>query len=225
MTWAEKSNDLREGLSALGLGFDTDPGQLRRAYLAAVKAAHPDRPGGDPARLRRVVDAYNFLCAQPHPANDAATSSPGPTKSASASKSTLPRLEITPTEAALGGIRSMTLDGAGQVSVRLPAGLRAGDRLRVSGTLLQVQVSAGDGVAVVGDHVCVTVEVDRSTLAGGGLLDVPTPTGTIKAPVSPQDAIRGLVRVAGGGLPARGRNPQGHLYVRLCPPGSRARAR
>jgi curved DNA-binding protein len=186
---------------------------LRKAYLAAVKAAHPDRPGGDPARLRRVVEAYRLLHSQPRPA-------PRLPKTAA-----LPRLEITPAEAARGGVRPVELEGVGRVDARLPAGLRVGDRIRLSGILMQVTVSGGDGVAVVGDHLCMTVEVDRSTLTHGGSLDVSTPTGTVQVEVSPQDAIRGLVRVLGKGLPARGRNAQGHLYLRLCAQGAAPRAR
>jgi curved DNA-binding protein len=213
MPWSERSDRVREGLGVLGVSAGTDPRRLRKAYLAAVKAAHPDRPGGDPARLRRVVEAYHLLRSQPRPALRPSM------------KTAPPRLEITPSEAARGGVRSVELEGVGRVDARLPAGLRAGDRVRISGVLMQVAVSAGDGVAVVGDHLCMTVEVDRSTMTGGGSLDVSTPTGTVQVEVSPQDAIRGLVRVLGKGLPARGRNAQGHLFLRLCAQGAASRSR
>lgn len=212
MAWAERSEKLREELGVLGLAAEPDPRRLRKAYLAAVKAAHPDRLGGDPVRLRRVVEAYNVLRSQPRPA-------PRP------AKNDLPRLDITPAEAAQGSVRTVVLDGVGAVAARLPAGLRVGDRVRVSGILMQVTVSGGGDVSVVGDHLCMTVEVERSTLMGGGSLDVSTPMGPVQVQVSPQDAIRGLVRVPGKGLPARGPNAQGHLFLRLCAPGAASKAR
>jgi len=41
------------------LGVDAAAGDevLRRAFRAAVKASHPDRPGGDGERLRQVIEA------------------------------------------------------------------------------------------------------------------------------------------------------------------------
>jgi curved DNA-binding protein len=192
----------REALGVLGLAA-ADPRQLRRAYLAAVKAVHPDKPGGDAERLRRVIEAYEVLLSDPAP-----TRAPKPRP---ASRS----LQITPAEAVMGGPVSVPLEGGGQMEVRLPAGLRVGDLVVVSGITLNVSITAVDGAAIVGDHICLTVKVDKAILAGGGELEAPTPRGPLPLSVTPQDAARGLVRVAGGGLPERGRHPCGDLLIKL----------
>ena len=192
----------REALGVLGLAA-ADPRQLRRAYLAAVKAAHPDKPGGDAERLRKVIEAYEVLQSQPAPVTQP--------KRRPASR----HLEITPAEAVMGGMVSAPLEGGGNVSVRLPAGLRVGDLVAVSGATLTVSIAAVDGAAVVGDHLCVTLKVDRATLAGGGEIVAQTPRGPLRLDVSPQDAARGLVRVAGAGLPERSSHPCGDLLIKL----------
>jgi curved DNA-binding protein len=54
-----------EALDLLGLPPAADGETLRRAFNAAVKAAHPDRPGGDHERLRLVIEAYRLLQTRP----------------------------------------------------------------------------------------------------------------------------------------------------------------
>jgi curved DNA-binding protein len=213
MSGVNRSIGVREALGVLGVGSDADPRRLRSAYLTAVKAAHPDRAGGDAERLRRVVEAYETLRARrlPEPQPDA----PRPEKPARPRPAPLPRLEITIAEAMLGGVRMVTLQGGETLSVRLPPGLRVGDKVGLSGTGMAVAMIPEAGAAVIGDHLCLTVPVERAILADGGRLTVETPGGPMMVRVSRQDATRGLVRVADAGLPARGRHAQGHLFVRL----------
>ena len=45
----------------LNLAADADAAGLAQAYRSAVKAAHPDRPGGDAERLRQVIEAHRLL--------------------------------------------------------------------------------------------------------------------------------------------------------------------
>ena len=198
-----------DALGVLGLTGEVDPRRLRAAYLSAVKAAHPDRPGGDAERLRTVIEAYETLRSRP---------APRPAPPRAAPPCTAPRtLEISPAEAVLGGLRSVVLEGLGEVAARLPAGLRVGDLVAVSGVALTVAISGKDGTTIVGDHLCLTVQIDREMLAGGGRLEISTPGGTLEVRVTRQDVARGLARVAGAGLPARGRHAQGHLFLRLEP--------
>jgi curved DNA-binding protein len=58
-----------EALDLLGLPPAADGETLRRAFNAAVKAAHPDRPGGDHERLRLVIEAYRLLQTRPPASN------------------------------------------------------------------------------------------------------------------------------------------------------------
>jgi curved DNA-binding protein len=198
---------VRDARTVLGLAEGDDPRRLRDAYLAAVKASHPDKPGGDAERLRCVVEAYALLKSAP-----AAPTNPLPTRPA---KPTSRTLALTPDEAMLGGERSVPLERFGSVVVRLPPGLRVGDMVAVSGVAMTVAINAGEGAAIVGDHLCLTVRVDRAFLAVGGDLEVATPAGPLKLRVSRQDALRGIVRHPGGGLPARAGHAQGDLLVRL----------
>ena len=211
----------RDALGVLGLTSDNDPGALRGAYLAAVKTAHPDKPGGDAAKLRRVIEAYEVLRAKPvdeeAPSRAPEPRSARPSRPARSPEPSSQGLEITPTEAVVGGTRTVSLDGVGEVAVHLPPGLRVGDLVAVSGVAMTVSISGGQGGAIVGNHLCLTIQVDRAILASGGDVEVKTPRGPLKVRISRQDASRSLVRVAGRGLPARGRHDQGDLFIKLEP--------
>lgn len=45
----------------LGVSPSADPAALRRAYLALARRHHPDRDGGDAARMRAVNEAWAVL--------------------------------------------------------------------------------------------------------------------------------------------------------------------
>jgi curved DNA-binding protein len=59
--------------------------------------------------------------------------------------------------------------------------------------------------------------VASGVLEQGGRAAVATPLGEKVLWVSRRVAQRGLVRLEGQGLPARGGHPQGSLFVRLVP--------
>jgi len=73
---------------------------------------------------------------------------------------------------------------------------------------------------VRGDDLWLTVAVAPSTLAEGGRISLETPLGRRIVWVTKKAGERGLVRLAGQGLPARGRHLQGHLFIRLAPNAS-----
>ena len=196
-----------EAQRILGVGPAVSGAPLRQAYLAAVKASHPDMPGGDAARLRAVVAAY-LLLKTPSAAAVYTPSAPAPM---------VDQLVITPAEAMTGGTVIVDLRAAGRVSVTLPPGLRQGERVRVAGRIVVVQVRGQAGAWVLGDHLCLTVLVDQGILNHGGRVRVATPLGEQSLWVGRAAAARGFVRLAGLGLPARGARPRGDLYVRLRP--------
>ncbi len=201
-----------EAWRILGVPPGLDGASLRRAFLEAVKASHPDRPGGDAARLRAVVAAYALLKSPP------GLAAPSPSRAAAP----LARpLVITPAQAVMGGSAIIELSGERQVRVQLPAGLRHGDRVRIDGRPLAVSVRAEAGAAVLGDHLCLTVEVEPDVLRHGGRITVSSPTGDHIVWVSRTAAGRGFVRVTGLGLPARAGHARGHLFVRLRPTSAR----
>ena len=188
-----------DALRILGVTGEADTGALRAAFRDAAKRAHPDHHGGDGDRLRLIIEAYRTL--RP--------------KGATLRHVAPRRLPISPTEAMLGGWRPVELAEGRKVNVRLPAGLREGEALSVDGQPLTVSIVAEDGQAVLGDHLCVTAEVPLSLRSVGGRVVVDTPCGPHGIWVSVEDGRRGLAKVRGLGLPARGRSAQGDLYVRL----------
>ena len=207
----EPSLQADEARRILGVAPGLSGAPLRRAYLAAVKTSHPDRPGGDAARLRAVIAAYALLKASPAP----------PSGGRGAPPPAAERLVITPAVAVAGGSTSVRLNDGQPVNVTLPAGLRHGDRVRVDGRVLTVLVRTEAGASVLGDHLCLTLEVDPRILGHGGRISVATPAGEQTVWVSRAAAARGLVRVPGQGLPGRGVHPTGHLFIRLRPSAER----
>jgi hypothetical protein len=58
---------LEEALGVLALEPGADADAVARAFRAAIKRVHPDRPGGDGEALRRVIEAHRVLAARPRP--------------------------------------------------------------------------------------------------------------------------------------------------------------
>jgi len=192
----------------LGVDAGSDRRTLRRAYLRAVKAAHPDRIGGDGAQLRAVIEAFKRLESPAwipeRPARETDPSGRGP-----------PRLEINTRQAALGGWTRVTTHDRRSLSVRLPAGLRNGEHVRVDAITYCIAIRQCGGAAVYGDDVLMTVEVAAGLLAQGGRIVVRAPNGETTAWVTSAQGRLGFVRLAGRGLPARGGRLAGDLIVRL----------
>ena len=198
---------LSEARALLGVRSSASPTDLRRAFREAAKAAHPDRDGGSPDRFRRVMAAYRQL-------EQTSAEIVRPTLSA---KTDLRQLAITPLMAWNGGsVEHRTADGR-VLRVSLPIGLRHGDMIRAGGEEMEICVEARDGMVVRGDDLWITVSVPPRVLEEGGRVPVVTPIGRRILWVSKKAGERRLVRAPGLGLPARGRRPQGCLFVRLAP--------
>lgn len=198
-----------EAARLLGVDPDCAEDTLTAAFRAQVKRTHPDRPGGDAERLRAVIAAYHHLRARPRAprsvgARVAPVRAPGPAI-----------LEISAMEALFGVRRTIAAAGGRSRLARLPAGLRAGERVRLGGEVMTVAIASAGAFAVIGDHVCLTQAVEPQVLRQGGLVRVETPRGPRQVRITRQDAIRGLARLSGAGLPARGVRPQGDLLIWL----------
>lgn len=198
---------LAEARALLGVAASATAAEIRRAYLEAAKTAHPDQ-GGSPEAFLRVMAAYRRL-EQAAPANE--------TPPATARRSRRGVLEISPVQAWSGGWAEHRLKDGRIFRVKLPVGLRSGDQVRAADEMLEVAIRAEDGMLVRGDDLWITVEVAARTLAEGGRVPVITPIGRRILWVTRKAGERRLLRASGLGLPARGRHPQGHLFVRLAP--------
>ncbi|THD64799.1 DnaJ domain-containing protein [Phenylobacterium sp.] len=203
---------LRAAREILGVGPFYDAHALRTAFREAAKRAHPDREGGADERFRQVVAAYHRLqAAQPVPAERLIVQPPVPRPAQPAV------LAIDPLTALRGGAAEHRLADGRLVRLTLPPGLRAGDAVRAGAETLTVSLSGRPELMVRGDDLWITAAVEPRLLAEGGRLAVETPLGRRIVWLTKKAGERKLVRLAGQGLPARGRHRQGCLFLRLAP--------
>lgn len=203
----------REAYALLGLTGPADGDALTAAFRTAVKAARPDAAGGDEARFRKTIAAWRLLQQQTAPLALAA-----PRRAAPA----LPVVGLSPDVALNGGAVEVRLGGR-ILRVKVPAGLRSGEHLRLKaaadgGADLYLPVLVrGDGrLSVIGDDVYMTAAVAPGLLEEGGRLEIETHAGPRSAwLVAGCQPLR--LRLRNLGLPARGSRPQGHLFVTLQP--------
>ncbi len=215
------SMDLKRAREVLRLPIRHGPAELRRAFREAAKRAHPDRPGGDPERFRQVVEAFHMLrAAEAGPRRRRLAQPPVVIRPASAVGSIT--LSISPLIAMAGGQAEHVLPDGRRIRLTLPAGLRAGDTVRAGGDDLTVAVRGDGGMLVRGDDLWINVTVDPRLLADGGRVALDTPLGRRVVWITRKVGERGLVRLVGQGLPARGRWREGHLFLRLSPVAGKA---
>ena len=202
--------DRKRARVVLGAGQAATPAELRCAFREAAKVVHPDRPGGDAERFREVVEAYRLL-TEPVPA-DQIIQPPATVRKTAADDRNLP---ITPLLSLNGGVvLHETADGRA-LKITLPAGLRTGDLLRAGADMFEIAVRGDAQIMVRGHDLWVTTPLHPHVLAQGGRVAVDTPLGRRVVWITKKAGERGLVRLAGQGLPARGDHPQGHLFLRL----------
>lgn len=207
MSAAVAEMSLKYAREVLGVGADATPAEIRQAFRDAAKRAHPDA-GGDEGAFRQVVDAFHRL-------QDPLDGGPAAPKAARPRATPDPDLEITPLMALEGGDIDHRMPDGKLIRITLPAGLRSGDKVRAAGAELCVYIRAHEGVIVRGDDLWMTVKVAPATLKKGGRISLDTPIGRRSVWIDRRAAERGLARVDGQGLPARGRRTAGHLFVRL----------
>ena len=203
----------REAYALLGLTGPVDGAALTAAFRIAIKAARPEAAGGSEAKFRKTIAAWRLIQQQTAPlALEAPTVRPA----------SPPVVAIGPLEALNGGLAEVRIGGR-VLRVRVPAGLRTSEHLRLraagadgSDLYLPVLVRGADGLSAVGDDLYMTCPVSHRLLADGGRLEVETHAGPRSAwLVAGHQPLR--LRLKGLGLPARGSRPQGHLFVTLEP--------
>ncbi|HEY0925906.1 DnaJ C-terminal domain-containing protein [Brevundimonas sp.] len=203
-----------EAWALLGLDGPADGDALTSAFRAAIKAARPENHDGDETRFRQVIAAWRLVQTQaPVIAEPGVPAPPPPAETI---------IAITPREALEGGALTVWRDGR-RLKVTAPAGLRAGERLRLKGgaadgadLFLPVLIRGADGLNVIGDDLYMDWPVTRRLVDDGGRIEIDTHAGPRSAwIVAGQESLR--LRLRGLGLPARGSRPQGHLFVTLIP--------
>jgi curved DNA-binding protein len=195
----------------LGVAPGAGERELRAAYREAAKRAHPDRPGGDAALFRDVLAAYRLLQDQPPPRE---INFPPACTTPNAEPLREATLDLDVATAVSGGSMDLTIDGR-HLRLKLPPGLREDDKVRVDGVTFVVRHKSAREALIRGDDLWLTGKIDKRVLAEGGRVEVDTALGPRLAWISTKAASRGLVRLPGQGLPARGQHAAGDLFLRL----------
>jgi len=126
-------------------------------------------------------------------------------------------------EAVNGGTRRVVLQNGEQIDVKIPAGLKDGQTIRVKGRggagrngapsgdiLLTVSVAAHPFMTREGDNIRMDLPVTLKEAVLGGKVPVPTLTGTVSLSVPPGANTGTTLRLKGKGV-----GGTGDLYVRL----------
>lgn len=203
----ESDMSLSQAREILGVSATASAAEIRRAFRAAAKEAHPDRAGGSEPRFRAIVAAHERLTQKPKPALVAAPAAPV----VESGVLTIPALT-----AVGGGEATHALADGRTFRINLPAGMRLGDKVRAGHVELTIALEPDEPVLVRGDDLWITAEVEPKILARGGRIAVETPLGRRIVWITQKAGERGLVRLAGQGLPARGKHKAGHLFIRLA---------
>ncbi|WP_332661218.1 DnaJ C-terminal domain-containing protein [Brevundimonas sp.] len=202
-----------DAYALLGLTGPADGAVLTAAFRTAIKAARPDAPGGSETRFRKVIAAWRLIQRETAPLALAP-----PLRAAPA----MPVIGLSPGIALNGGRVEVRL-GRRTLRVRVPAGLRSGEHLRLKAAgdggadlFLPVLVRGDGRLSAVGDDLYMTFPVPPRLLEDGGRLEIETHAGPRSAwLVAGCQPLR--LRLRNLGLPARGQRPQGHLFVTLEP--------
>ena len=214
MSGTDQALTTRRARELLGVAAGASPGELRRAFRNRAKSVHPDRDGGDAESFRRLVEAYDLIRGGPAPEDFLRQP---PSVQVGRKGRDVGMLNLTPHLALHGGRAEHELADGRRLRITVPPGLRNGDRLRAGGEVLTIAVR-GDGQLIVrGDDLWITAVLDRGLLDQGGRVSLDTPLGPREVWITRKASARGLIRLAGDGLPARGRHRQGDMFIRLQP--------
>ncbi len=218
-----------DALHVLGLAAPASDEDVRIAFRARLKDAHPDLNGGNDVLLRRLIRARDLLSQD-------IKSSPD-TIDMPAVTDTAIMLVISLEDALRGGevfVDAPALEHAHasepltslcqtkRLRVTLPAGLRDGDRRHLScdsgaetAPLFIIEIDAGPNRRVFGDDIWATAAIDARIFAAGGRAVIDTPWGSREIDIDRAFPRGSSLCLKGLGLPADVTRPAGHLHLRL----------
>ncbi len=218
-----------DALTELGLAGPASDDDIRDAFRARLKTAHPDLNGGNDVMLRRLIRARDLLMQDVKSRTDViepqAVTDSAITLNISLDQALqggeifveVPALEHAHAFEPLNSLRQTK-----RLRVSLPAGLRDGDRRHLScdsgaGTapLFVVHIDAGPNRRVFGDDVWATAKIDERVFATGGRAVIDTPWGPREIEIGRAFPRGSSLCLKGLGLPANETRDAGHLHVRL----------
>lgn len=131
-------------------------------------------------------------------------------------------------EAARGGTRRLMLPDGREVDLRIPAGVRDGQQIRLKGQggpgaengpsgdlLLTVSVAPHPWLSRDGNNLRMDLPVTLNEAVLGAKVNVPTLTGSVTLTVPAGSNSGTSLRLKGKGIPAHGGQAAGDLYLRL----------
>jgi len=141
------------------------------------------------------------------------------------------RLVVSLNEALTGSTRTFTFARGAKVTVRIPKGVRSGQRLRVPGKgrpgvdggppgdlVLEVAVAAHPLVRIDRNDLEMDLPITFLESLRGGAITVSTPTGTVNVKLPPRAEAGTRLRLKKRGLPKGGKGTKtGDLYLVLRP--------
>ncbi|WP_443747810.1 DnaJ C-terminal domain-containing protein [Asticcacaulis solisilvae] len=227
-----------DALAELGLNSGADEAAIRNAFRTRLKEAHPDLNGGTDLLLRRIILARDLLmsesrrtaektrwlqdfAANDHDRDGALLLNITLQQAIYGGEvvESVPALEISTVDEPLTSLTDMK-----RLRILLPAGLRDGDKLRLTvfgaarpEQLFRIHVVTEANAHIDGDDIHVTANVEARIYFAGGRAVIATPHGPREV-----DIARGQTSVVlpGLGLPATGRYGRGDLHLTLKPAGA-----
>lgn len=130
-------------------------------------------------------------------------------------------------EAALGGNRRVVIDDK-QLDVRIPAGVKDGQQIRLRGqgqegdrggpsgdALITIAIAPHPYLARDGRDLRMDLPITLKEAVQGAKIEVPTLYGPVSLTIPPQSNSFRVLRLKGKGLPGSGSEAAGDFYVRL----------
>jgi DnaJ-class molecular chaperone len=131
-------------------------------------------------------------------------------------------------EAIQGGTRRVILQNGEQIDVRVPAGLKDGQQIRVKGrggvgrnggpngdVLIRAEIAPHPFIQRDGNDLRMDLPVTLREAVLGAKVPVPTLSGTLNLSIPPHSNSGAVLRLKGKGVPAAGGQQAGDLYVKL----------
>lgn len=131
-------------------------------------------------------------------------------------------------DAATGGTHRIRLPDGGEINIRIPAGIREGQQIRIKGrggqgvgggtpgdVLIEVKIAADPVFSRDGNDLRSDLPVSLSEAVLGGKVPVETLTGKVFLSIPPGANSGTVMRLKGKGIPAHDGEAAGDLYVRL----------